>query len=64
MNLMQKEKDEESAREYELSQMNDDILYHINATTDQIIAAFKNADSSNDEDCFNTTPIREPRSDW
>jgi len=62
--LLQLERDEQRIHDYELSQMNDDIIYHVNASTDQIIASFENADSSSDEECFNTTLVQNPRSDW
>jgi hypothetical protein len=61
--LLQLEMDEQRTHDYELSQMKDDVLYHINASTDEIIASFENADSSSDEECFNTTPFKDPCSD-
>jgi len=62
--MLQLEQDEQIAHDNEMHQMQDDIRYHDNASTDAIIASFEKLESSSDDDCFTTTPIRDACSDW
>ncbi len=40
----------------EISQLQDDVLYHTNALTEQIIADFENLEHSSDDDCADEEP--------
>jgi hypothetical protein len=55
---------EQRAHDYELSQLHDDVLHHINASTDEIIADFENIHHSSDEDCFGISLVNEFNCDW
>jgi hypothetical protein len=60
----QQELDAQRAHEQELSQMQDDVLYHIKASTDEIIAGFEHILSSSEDDCFGDSPVNEHNCDF
>ncbi len=58
------ELNEQRAHDEELSQLHDDVLYHINASTEKVIAAFENLDHSSDSDNSRVSPINEFNCEW
>ncbi len=58
------ELDEQRAHDEDLSQLHDDVLHHINASTEQIIAEFANMNHSSDDDLSRSSPVNEFNCDW